>query len=122
MYPCGAPGLGLLLLRLTVAMQLMGALRATNPGQPALWQMLTLGLVELLLCAGALTPFVSLLCFLFGLVCLGAGTLDSIFMSAVAVMTALALMLAGPGAYSADAKWFGRRLLVVRADTAGNDF
>jgi hypothetical protein len=78
------------------------------------WRLVGLGLCSCALGAGILTPYVATL---------SAAVLLSVFatsaehnvVSATAGLNAIALALLGPGAYSLDARLFGRRMLVMRA-------
>jgi uncharacterized membrane protein YphA (DoxX/SURF4 family) len=63
------------------------------------------------LCAGFLTPFVSLLAVGVLLLRFNASSADAIWLT-VAILNTLALAIIGPGAYSVDALRFGRRLLM----------
>lgn len=117
MFPQGGPGIALLLLRISVgAMLLVDASRSAVAFAPLLF----LGLVALsaVLCLGFMTPIASALCCAFELASLfsmGGGDARVIALSA---LNAAALALIGPGAYSVDARLFGRR--VVRLPV-GND-
>jgi uncharacterized membrane protein YphA (DoxX/SURF4 family) len=124
-FPSGRPGAGLLLLR--------GVLGITLFGQGAeylfKWHDLTslMGAVALvwivtsaLLLVGYLTPLASVLA---GLVSLGttvpviSGPTSSLFATkpavAFAAAIAAALFFLGPGAFSLDARLFGRREIVI---------
>jgi hypothetical protein len=114
MFPRAAPGYGLLLLRLSVATMLhVDSLGQFAVAAPA-WRLVGLGLCSCALGAGILTPYVATL---------SAAVLLSVFatsaehnvVSATAGLNAIALALLGPGAYSLDARLFGRRMLVMRA-------
>jgi hypothetical protein len=109
-FPSGRPGIGLLLLRVSVAVALLLSF-AWHQGIPvaavaASW------LVCLVLCVGYFTPIAAVLAFgLQGaLLCL---RLVSVEAGGVLLLDALALTLLGPGAYSLDARRFGRRVLDV---------
>lgn len=102
MFPDRAPGVGLALLRVALALQVHGSLPATQGWQPAL----TAATVVMLLCGGLLPLAVLLALLLAGLA--AGGPLWS------AVLLALALLLLGPGAYSLDARLFGRRVISRR--------
>ena len=104
MFPDRGPGLGLLWLRLCLA----GAL--CTPGlQPGVLVVLcALGVALLVL--GWLTPLSAMLA------CVG------LWLQGAAVpllALPLALLLLGPGAYSLDARQFGRRLLARRPPPNG---
>lgn len=109
-FPSGPPGLGLLVLRTSVAAALFLSF-SWNQGIPfgavaASW------LLCLALCVGYLTPIAALLAFALHAVLLWL-RLVSAEASALHIADALALALLGPGAYSLDARRFGRRVLDV---------
>ena len=99
-----------MLLRLSVAAGLVLSF-SWNQGIPfaavaASW------LVSLALCVGYFTPVAALLAFVLQgvLLCLRFLSTEA---SVVLLLDALALALLGPGAYSLDARLFGRRVLDV---------
>lgn len=110
MFPDRAPGLGLLVLRLG-----LGAGLLTAHGPSCGWLSGMAWAAALLLCAGWLTP----------LAALAAAT--ALLLGATVhwglLCVPLALLLLGPGAYSVDARRFGRRVLHKgpAATAAGSD-
>jgi len=116
-FPHGGPGVGLLLLRLAVALQLLSdsGLQAVMPW----WQLLLLGLLILLLCLGLLTPVVGAIGMLYQLLQLSSGAAGATALLAIAIATAAALILLGPGAYAVDARLFGRRRLPLPEHAGG---
>ena len=107
-FPSGLPGLGLLLLRISVA----AALALTfswNQGIP-FTAVIASWLVCLALCFGCLTPVAALLAIALQGVLLYLRLLSA-KAGVVPLADALALALLGPGAYSFDAFRFGRREL-----------
>jgi uncharacterized membrane protein YphA (DoxX/SURF4 family) len=114
MFPPGLPGLALLLLRASVAI----ALLLDGYGHRdalADWVHAPVILVSLVISVGYLTPIVAavaLACHAF--MWLAAGAEPGAAVTAlVFALNALALALLGPGAYSLDARRFGRRLVVL---------
>ena len=106
-FPRGSAGAGLLLLRFCLAAQLL----CQGAGTSAWWQTTLATALALLLAAGLLTPVTAALCALWHLLCLTqAGSVQA---QLIAAATAAALMLAGPGAYAADARLFGRRTILM---------
>lgn len=69
-------------------------------------------LLALALCAGFLTPIVALLAVAVQLMRIG-GVFHYAAPCLVTILVTLALAMLGPGAYSIDARRFGRRILVL---------
>jgi hypothetical protein len=112
MFPGRVPGLALVLLRLGVAGSLW---QLTLEGGPAmstlrLWGLATLSFLLLL---GLATPVIGLITSVILLMRLLDSPLPAEALAvAIQAITALALALIGPGAYSLDARLFGRRILI----------
>ena len=109
-FPSGWPGVALLLLRGSVALAVLVPAYSQRQALPSL-ALLALILLSAILCAGFLTPVVAVLAAAVHLVAalsLGMGHEGA---TVVAIVDALALALLGPGAYSIDARRFGRRLV-----------
>lgn len=111
MFPAGITGLALVLLRLGVTASLWqpildGALA------PSALRMFELSLISVLLLIGLATPLcgaVAIVALLTGFdPCLHATICAN---SAIRGISALSLTLIGPGAFSVDARLFGRRVL-----------
>ena len=112
MFPVGAAGYGLLILRLCAAGMLMRAAVPENAIIIPTWAFVGVIVVVLLLCLGAFTP-----------VCCIASELVHIairyfhadrdpLLLAFAMAVVAALFLLGPGAFSFDSHLFGRRLII----------
>jgi uncharacterized membrane protein YphA (DoxX/SURF4 family) len=127
-FPDGLPGGGLLLLRaaLGIALMVQGAAYIVDwhlLGFVTLAVALLIGASGGLLLAGYLTPLASILA---GLFCLGSGfswfqapaleLFDAKLTAAFATVISAALLCMGPGAFSVDARLFGRREIII-ADT-----
>jgi hypothetical protein len=114
MFPLGLPGVGLVCLRLTVAITLWPpppGLEAWLGERPLFWCAVVLAMV---LCAGFVTPVAAGICL--ALKCVELAKPDTTPMQFVccAVLASLALFLLGPGAYSLDSHLYGRRVLTIR--------
>lgn len=118
-FPRGGGGVGLLTLRLAVCMQLLSGSHCG--GVPPWWQATLLTVIALALALGVLTPAAGALSALFHVLCLAHASWAEAAPLLIAAMTAIALVLTGPGAYSADARLFGRRRLVLPAPAEQND-
>jgi len=112
MFPPGLPGLGLLVLRTSVAIALLLEHYGHRPGLPH-WILAAVILLSLTLCLGFLTPIAAVL----GLVLHGLSWytlgVQSASMVVIVFVDALALALLGPGGYSIDSLLFGRRIVIL---------
>ena len=112
MFPAGAPGVALLMLRVCIAAML---LRAAYPGThigTITWDFLALFALCILLCVGLFTPAAcafSVLLVGFRLPLMAGGQINVLLTLAITI----SLALLGPGAFSIDAKLFGRRIVPI---------
>jgi hypothetical protein len=116
MFPGGMAGLGLIILRICVVSSLLTIAFDRGPLAFASWTGVGVGLLSLLMVVGALTPAA---CAVGALVetsylMLRQGTDRRYIVFALLVIAALGLL--GPGAFSIDARLFGRRLLISHAE------
>jgi hypothetical protein len=114
MFPQGGPGIGLLFLRLAVAAML--AFNVTHRfefSSSLRWTVVSLiALTSFALCLGFLTPVLSVAACAVALANLFLGQpINLVYV--LRVLTSAALVFLGPGAYSIDARLFGRRVTVV---------
>ena len=124
-FPSGLPGLGLVLLRLTLGAGLIGrgVLSFGERAEAGLtpWGLDVLGIpLGAALLVGFLTPALATVAVLTNLgtatmrIALGhTGTLEGELSRLLLAAIAAALALLGPGAFSVDARLFGRREIVV---------
>jgi hypothetical protein len=111
-FPTGAPGIALLILRLSLAAAILDS--CFDVIKPAALPLVCLALAvqSLFLCLGFLTPIVSIVACAFELTALFVTGHADVRFIALASLNAAAIALLGPGAYSLDARLFGRRELV----------
>jgi hypothetical protein len=111
-FPRGWPGIGLLLLRISVAAACLQACVGCEAGTA--WVLL--GLIPLCasLCLGALTPLAAALAVALELTA-AANCVNGASLVVITIIDAVALALLGPGAYSLDALRFGRRVILAES-------
>lgn len=133
-FPGGWPGLGLLLLRLTVAFTTategVSYFLTERTSNPAIWIVCLLGIAAgSFLVVGFLTPIVSVFSAAgtaaiawVALPTIPAGLMDVRLEALEAVIVAMAVAFLGPGAFSLDALFFGRREIIIpdAADSSKN--
>jgi hypothetical protein len=116
MFPAGAAGAALLILRLCVAGTVLLRPHLLEGLAPPTICSLLMATSALALCLGALTPVVCVLVLLMQVCTLarlhGLDTVDTIIHASMAV----SLLLLGPGDYSVDARLFGRRRILPSGD------
>ena len=116
MYPTGRAGIALLLMRISLSLVLtQSASREMAAVAPAWTALLPWLLAAAALCGAGTTPVASAAAIV--LIVLSTAVDGPLAGShACAILDAIALVLLGPGAYSLDARLFGRRRLDAGAD------
>lgn len=111
MFPVGLPGIGLVCLRLAAALSLCLVMQPMLARfSAAAW------LVEalcFLLIVGLATPALAVCCAIAGAYALIQSSDAAWPCAGMSIAAAIALALLGPGAYSIDARLFGRKSLVL---------
>lgn len=113
MFPQGGPGLALLLLRISVAATFLIGAIGRSTGSSSLILIAGILLISVSLAIGFLTPVLSVIVSTLAAVALLIGLRQDSFIIVSLVLNSAALALLGPGAYSVDARLFGRRVMVV---------
>lgn len=112
MFPAGAAGWGLLLLRVCAAGMLIRNYTAGATALTGIWEIAGIVILAGAFCLGAFTPVI---CFASALVqvfiLLHPHEADP-FLFIFSFCVTAALFLVGPGAFSLDSRLFGRRLIV----------
>jgi hypothetical protein len=120
MFPAGLPGVALLLLRLCVAGMLSAHAGLLDDVLSPSVRGFLVAALALMLCIGALTPMGCLFALIVQLEAIvhlgGLGAAVGVIHAGVTTC----LLLLGPGAYSVDARLFGRRI-ILRTMTNSDD-
>jgi uncharacterized membrane protein YphA (DoxX/SURF4 family) len=113
MFPHGGPGVGLLLLRLATAILVINELVTRFETMVFHWIFVAVMILAACLVVGFMTPITSTVGLILQIAYLLSPNRNGEAALAIAFALAfLALILLGPGAYSADGYLFGRRVLV----------
>jgi hypothetical protein len=110
MFPRGAPGFALLLLRVSVATSIL--LNAGSGPHRGAWMLAIAIVLSAALCVGFLTPIAALLAipvYLVETASLRIAPAEAL----TPILQAIALSLLGPGSFSIDASLYGRRVVVL---------
>ena len=112
MFPSGRAGIALLCLRLSViATLLLGTLSSISASQSLTW---AIAILSLSLFFGFATPISASICCVAEIYLLFATASAMALCVVMSALVALALALLGPGAYSIDARLFGRKTVVFK--------
>jgi hypothetical protein len=120
MFPTGAAGIALALLRLTAAAMLLMIAFPSGESISSQWAFAGLAVLAAFFFLGAFTPILCLLsvCIeitaIFGL--RGVDVPHTVF----SIVDTAALGLLGPGGYSLDARMFGRRRIILSTDESSD--
>jgi hypothetical protein len=112
MFPAGAPGAGLLLLRLCVASMLLRTAMLRPTATLPFWAATIAIVLAISLCLGAFTHFGCIASFVAQIAMMFQGIEQDRLELAFSLCIISALFLLGPGAYSVDCYRFGRRLIL----------
>jgi hypothetical protein len=111
MFPSGMAGAGLLILRVcSAAVLLVDGPAHPLEGKP-IWLLLLIVIVSGALCIGLLTPYATAIGCLIELTAVWEADAQDAFHLIVAASNIAAVGMLGPGAYSLDARLFGRKLI-----------
>jgi hypothetical protein len=120
MFPLGAAGIALVLLRLSAAGMLLTISFPRAEVTSSEWSFAGLAVLAGFLVLGVFTPILCTLCCILEIAVLvslrGADGLHLFF----AIVDTAALGLLGPGGYSLDARMFGRRRVVLSSDDSSD--
>lgn len=112
MFPPGWPGIGLLLLRSSVAIALLAEAYLHRQELPG-WVHGAAVLLAVSLITGYLTPIAAAIALLFHVLVWSRLGVGGAALAVVVSLEIIALALLGPGEYSVDAYRFGRRVVVL---------
>jgi len=113
MFPAGTAGAALVVFRISVAATLVVNGTTHWALMTPSWTSVGLAILAVYLCLGLFTPYCSAAaCFIqVHLLVVGGGIDD--FRIAISILNTVVLALLGPGAYSGDARIFGRKRLTI---------
>ncbi len=113
MFPTGRPGVGLLLVRVSLGVLLIHGVAGRTAELGSVWFLVLAAALAVILCLGLLTPPVTALCIALELMTFYTAGASLETVNVCAIIDSIAVALLGPGGYSLDAKLFGRRQVVL---------
>ena len=122
MFPDGAPGIALVLLRISVAASFLWCMSIHRHLD---WFYLLFAMTLVIASSvsiGFLTPLLSGVVCIAAMVNVAASSPHFQLVSLGCTLNAAALALLGPGAYSLDARLFGRRVIAVNPRNNADEF
>lgn len=118
MFPAGAVGVALLILRISVVTLFLLLISGVGYNRYSWWELLLVAVVTLSLCLGLYTPIFCIISALVELTGIATAKGCNTPLVFVFVLFAIATAILGPGAFSIDARLFGRRLIVLITHSA----
>ena|SRR5215470_6651266 len=112
MFPAGAAGCGLVLLRVCAAGMLVRNSTGHMAASIATWGIIGLMIIAGAFCLGAFTPVTCFVSMVVQVCILLRAHQPDFYQFAFSICITAALFLLGPGAFSIDSWIFGRRLIV----------
>ena len=110
MFPTGAAGIALVILRLSAAAALLEH-GTEHPFFATPFTLLALAVPADALCLGFVTPYALAISCLIELAAIVRPGTQPVFLIIISILNTAALGMLGPGAYSLDARIFGRRVV-----------
>jgi uncharacterized membrane protein YphA (DoxX/SURF4 family) len=111
MFPAGAAGVALLLLRLVVATTVVTEGTGRWTLVSSFWFAVPSVILAISICLGLMTPYSSILCGFLEVRSIVDARFDNLLQPLTAIMLCIILAMLGPGTYSLDSRIFGRQLL-----------
>lgn len=112
MFPAGMAGVALLLLRASVAATLVANVIPHGPFVPSFGTIAITSLPVILMIGGFLTPYACFFACLIQLSVMLGGNGANVFHLMISMLNSGILAGLGPGAFSVDARVFGRRIVI----------
>jgi uncharacterized membrane protein YphA (DoxX/SURF4 family) len=112
MFPAGRAGVALLILRLSASSTLLFSLSGAGFFKGLSPSTLALSALAFVLVIGLFTPIVCVLVFFVQVTTFRYGCADTVADGLLHIALTSMLLMLGPGAYSVDAKRFGRRIVL----------